>query len=221
MPVSPNTKFEIPERKIYDAIPGDVYQVQVTDISEKLMPPYGKPFDIPDEEKETFINFEFTILDDGEYRGRKLWKAVRPVPPTPPEDSKFKPSWMYRIVSAIQGMPMTYANGIDWGADQTNDLIGKQMRVTVTKTEKGEKSYNNITEVLPAKVQLEPIEANNEPTSETAPAAQNAPSATPGYDKLKSVADRLNISPASQNEPVAEDIQEMADEMANDDMPPF
>ncbi len=97
MPVSPSTKFETPERKIYDAIPGDVYQVQVTDISEKLMPPYGKPFDIPDEEKETFINFEFTILDDGEYRGRKLWKAIRPVPPTPPEDSKFKPSWMYQF----------------------------------------------------------------------------------------------------------------------------
>jgi hypothetical protein len=91
MPVSPNTKFETPERKIYEALPADMYQVQITDIAEKLMPPYGKPFDIPDEEKETFINFEFTILDEGEYRGRKLWKAVRPVPPTPPEDSKFKP----------------------------------------------------------------------------------------------------------------------------------
>lgn len=213
MPVSPSTKFEIPERKIYDAIPGDVYQVQVTDISEKLMPPYGKPFDIPDEEKETFINFEFTILDEGEYRGRKLWKAIRPVPPTPPEDSKFKPSWMYRFVSAINGMPMTYANGINWSADETNALIGKQLRVTVTKTDKGEKSYNNITEVLPAKIQLEPIEANNEPVPEPTSVAQNAPSETPGYDKLKSMAERLNVSPASQNEPVAPDIAETAQAM--------
>lgn len=235
MPVSPNTKFEVPERKNYEAIPGDVYQVQVTDISEKLMPPYGRPFDIPDEEKETFINFEFTILDEGEYRGRKLWKAIRPVPPTPPEDSKFKPSWMFRIVSAIQGMPMTYANGINWGAEQTNDLIGKQMRVTVTKTDKGEKSYNNITEVLPAKVQLEPIEANNEPVAESKTEPAPAPNVDPepqnamsGYDKLKATADKLkpqNPAPESQNEPVAPNIignySQMADEEINVEDIPF
>lgn len=161
MPVSQTTKFEIPERKNYEAMPGDVYQVQITDITEKLMPPYGKPFDIPDEEKEIFLNFEFTILDEGEYRGRKLWKTVRPVPPTPPEDSKFKPSWMFRLVSAVFDKPMTYATAVDWGVEETNNLIGKQLRLTVTKTEKGEKSYNNITEVLPVKTQLEPIEDNS------------------------------------------------------------
>lgn len=219
MPVSQSTKFEIPERKIYDAIPGDVYQVQVTDIAEKLMPPYGKPFDIPDEEKETFINFEFTILDEGEYRGRKLWKAIRPVPPTPPEDSKFKPSWMYRFVSAINGMPMTYANGVDWGAEQTNDLIGKQLRVTVTKTDKGEKSYNNITEVLPAKVQLEPIEANNEPLEPQKTIAQTSKTPLSGYEKAKAVANSLsggNRSNLSQNGAVAPDIAETAQEMENE-----
>lgn len=168
MPISLNTKFEIPERKTFDAMPADMYQVQITDITEKLMPPYGKPFDIPDEEKEIFLNYEFTILDDGEYRGRKLWKTVRPVPPTPPEDAKFKPSWMWKIVSAVNGEAMSYANGINWGAEETNALIGKQLRLTVTKTDKGEKSYNNITEVLPVKIQLEPIEANNEPADDKA-----------------------------------------------------
>jgi hypothetical protein len=217
MPVSSTTKFEIPERKIYEAMPGDVYQVQITDISEKLMPPYGKPFDIPDEEKETFINFEFTILDEGEYRGRKLWKAVRPVPPTPPEDSKFKPSWMYRIVSAVNGLPMTYSNGINWSADETNAMIGKQLRLTVTKTDKGEKSYNNITEVLAAKVQLPPVEANNEPQIDP-----KAETGSTGFDKFKAAAQNLpggNRPATGQNEPpVAPDIAEMAEQMAGEDI---
>lgn len=223
MPVSPNVKFETPERKVYDAIPGDVYQVQITDITEKLMPPYGKPFDIPDEEKETFVNFEFTILDEGEYRGRKQWKAVRPVPPTPPEDTKFKPSWMYRIVSAVNGMPMTYAGGIDWNADSTNSMIGKQLRVTVTKTDKGEKSYNNITEVLPAKVQLSPIEANNEQPAEPKTSAPAPETALSGYEKAKAQADRLSPQnhPAQSNtEPqVAPDIAETAQQMEDGNYP--
>lgn len=215
MPVSSSTQFKMPERQNYEAIPGDVYQVQVTDISEKLMPPYGKPFDIPDEEKETFINFEFTILDDGEYRGRKQWKAIRPVPPTPPEDSKFKPSWMYRFVSAINGMPMTYANGINWSAEQTNNLIGKQLRVTVTKTDKGDKSYNNITEVLSAKVQLAPIEANNEPAQSVTPQSSQSPeNATTGKDKFIAAANNL----PGANPPVADDVQEYAQQAENGDI---
>lgn len=208
MPVSSTTKFIMPERKDYDALPADMYQVQITDISEKLMPPFGKPFDIPDEEKETFINFEFTILDEGEHRGRKLWKAVRPVPPTPPESNKFKPSWMYRIVSAVSG-GMTYSSGIDWGAEETNAMIGKQLRVTVTRTEKGEKAYNNITEVLSAKTSLPPIEANNEPADQP-----KAETASPGFDKFKKQAEAIGAgknSMAGQNEPpIAADIAEEA-----------
>ncbi|HEY6186471.1 MAG TPA: hypothetical protein VIW80_02245 [Pyrinomonadaceae bacterium] len=161
MPVSQSVKFEIPEKKVYEALPANVYQVQITDISDKLKSPYGKPFDIPDEEKETFLTFEFTILNEGEYGGRKLWKDMRPVPPTPPEGN-FKASWMYRLVSAVQGSPVTFANGVNWGAEETNALIGQQLRIVVTKTEKGEKTYNNITEVLPIEKPLEPKEVSNE-----------------------------------------------------------
>lgn len=161
MPVSNNVKFEVPEKKVYEALPANVYQVQITDISDSLKAPYGKPRDIPDEEKEIFLTFEFTILDEGEYRGRKLWKDMRPVPPTPPEGT-FKASWMHRLVSAVQGMPVTLANGVNWGAEETNGLIGQQLRIVVTRTDKGDKVYNNITEVLPVEKSLDPVEASNE-----------------------------------------------------------
>jgi hypothetical protein len=122
---------------------------------------------------------------------------------------------MYRIVSAVNGQPITYSGGINWGPDETNAMIGKQLRITVTRTEKGEKAYNNITEVLAAKVQLEPIEANNEPVPETAPVAQNEPM---GIEKLRAVVQKLeNPKQTVQNEPVAPDIAESAAQMASGD----
>lgn len=217
MPLT-NTKFEIPERKEYEAIPGNLYQVQVTDITEKLKAPYGKPFDIPDEEKEMFINFELTILNEGEYRGRKLWKDMRPVPPTPPE--KYKPSWMYRIVTAILGYSILYEDALNWDMERTNALIGEQLRVLVTKTEKGDKTYNNITEVLPIENSLSPIEANNEPEPKE---TQEKPLS--GYEKARVVANSLpgaKQATAEQIAPdIAEDAQRMADEDINVDDIPF
>lgn len=213
MPLT-NTKFEMPERKEYEAIPGNLYQVQVTDITEKLKAPYGKPYDIPDEEKETYINFELTILDEGEYRGRKLWKDMRPVPPTPPE--KYKPSWIYRMVSAILGYSVLYDDAINWNMERTNALIGSQLRVLVTKTEKGDKTYNNITEVLAIENPLPPIEANNEPENSEAKIEPT------GYEKAKQVADSLaSGNKVSQGqiddnkENVAPDIAEAAQQMAD------
>lgn len=201
----------MPERKEYEAIPGNLYQVQVTDITEKLKAPYGKPFDIPDEEKEPFINFELTILNEGEYRGRKLWKDMRPVPPTPPE--KYKPSWMYRIVSAILGYSILYEDALNWNMERTNSLIGEQLRVLVTKTDKGDKSYNNITEVLPIEFALPPIEANNEPTSESTESSEMPKTELTGYEKAKQVANNLPGAKPAATEQIAPDIQEAAEQM--------
>lgn len=205
----------MPERKEYEAIPANLYQVQVTDITEKLKAPYGKPFDIPDEEKEPFITFELTILNEGEYRGRKLWKDMRPVPPTPPE--KYKPSWMYRIVSAILGYSVLYEDALNWDMERTNAFIGEQLRVIVTKTEKGEKTYNNITEVLSVEDNLPPIEANNEPDSSE---SKTEPT---GKEKAREVANRLapkkkagESNLESNKENVAPDIAESAERMENE-----
>lgn len=214
MPVTPNKKYEMPERREFEAIPADMYQAQVTDITEKLKAPYGKPFDIPEEEKEEFLSFEFTILDEGEYRGRKLWKDLRPVPPTPPEGN-FKPSLMFRVVSAIQGQPTVYANAVNWGGEETNALIGQQLRLIVTRTEKGDKVYNNITEFLPVKQALEPVDTSNRPQQTTAHTPSNAPT---GRDKFAGAASNLPGAkpPETPAENVAPDIQEYATQLEQD-----
>lgn len=218
MPVANSVKFEQPEKKVYEAIPANVYQVQITDISDKLKAPYGKPFDIPEEEKELFITFEFTILNEGEYRGSKLWKDVRPVTPTPPEGGGFKPSWMHRIVSAIIGHPMPFADAVNWTAEETNGLIGEQLRIVVTRVEKGEKVYNNITEVLPIEKALDPVEVSNE--TEVAPKSSPEPTSGPteapsepakGLAGLKQTAEAIKEGkPIPQKQPQdlnVEDIQ--------------
>lgn len=87
---------------------------------------------------------------------------MRPVTPTPPEGGGFKPSWMYRIVSAVLGHPIAFTDAVNWDAGETNGIIGEQLRIVVTRTEKGEKTYNNITEVLPIEKALDPVEASNE-----------------------------------------------------------
>src|SRR5205807_212404 len=92
-----------------------------------------------------------------------LWKDVRPVSPTPSEGGSFKPSWMYKIASAIAGHPLSFAEGINWGPGETNALIGRQLRLIVNQTPKNAqgKAYNNITDVLPVEKDLEPLLADN------------------------------------------------------------
>lgn len=159
MPISQNVKFEKIEKKEFEPIPANVYPVQVMDIKEKMKAPWGSPAGSP--ETELNLTFEFGVLE-GKYKGRKLWKDVRPVTPVPP-DSGMKSSWLYRIVSAVYGHYLTLNEGIDFGPNELNSLIGRQLRIIVNQTPpnaKG-KSYNNITEVLTIEGELEPLTADN------------------------------------------------------------
>jgi len=161
MPVSNNLKLTVPEKKEFAPLPANIYQVQISDITEKLKRKWGAPQD--SEPTEEYLTFEFVILNEGEYRGRKLWKDVRPVPPTPSEGSGFKPSWMWRIVSAVEGHPLTFEQGVAFGPEQVNALIGRQLRLIVNQTPKNAqgKAYNNITDVLPVEAEMEPLLADN------------------------------------------------------------
>jgi hypothetical protein len=131
MPIG-NMTFEKVEKKEFEPIPANTYQVQISDLKEKWKAPWGTPKD--SEPTEPYITFEFTILNEGDYKGRKLWKDVRPVSPIPSEDAAFKPSWLYRIVSAVIGHPISYAEGVNWGVEETNGLIGQQLCLIVNQT---------------------------------------------------------------------------------------
>lgn len=158
MPISTNVKFEKMEKKEFEAIPASVYQVQITDIKEKLKAPWNSPQG--SEPTEMYLTFEFAIMD-GKHKGRKLWKDVRPVTPIPPSGG-FKPSWLYRIASAAVGHWIALDEGVNWDIVETNALIGRQIRIVVNQTPpKDGKSYNNITDVLPVENELEPLVADN------------------------------------------------------------
>lgn len=158
MPISQAVKFEKMEKKEFEPIPASVYQVQITEIKEKLKAPWGSPQGT--EATELYLTFEFAVMD-GKFKGRKLWKDVRPVAPTPPS-SGLKPSWLYRIASATIGHWLDTAEGINFGPQETNALIGRQLRIVVNQTPpKDGKSYNNITDVLPVEKELEPLIADN------------------------------------------------------------
>src|SRR5258708_24872389 len=104
MPISTNIIFEKIEKKEFPPIPADVYQAQISDIKEKWKVPFGAPKD--DEPTELYLTFEFVILNENA-KGKKLFKDVRPVTPIPSKDGSFKPSWLYKLVSAVTGHPLT------------------------------------------------------------------------------------------------------------------
>jgi hypothetical protein len=212
MPVSQNLKLTMPEKKEFDALPANLYQVQIEDITQTMKRPYKAPQDA--EATEEYLTFEFVVLNEGEYRGRKLWKDVRPVPPTPSEGGGFKPSWMWRIVSAVYAKPFTFQEGVNFGPDDVNSLIGRQLRLMVNQNPKGEKVYNNITDVLGIEKELEPVLADNVPSE--------IKDETTGYEKAKAVAASLpgaKIKAESlHNDPTNEEHNPMVND---DELPPF
>jgi hypothetical protein len=197
MPVSTAIKFEKIEKKEFDPIPSNVYQVQIGDITEKYKAPWGSPQG--SDATEQYLNFEFVILNEGPYKGRKLWKDVRPVAPTPSEDAKFKPSWLWRIISAVTGHPLSFSDGVNWGIEETNALIGRQLRLIVNQTPPNSqgKSYNNITDVLPVEAEMQPLLADNIQEQGEKPVAELS-----GYDKAKAVAQSLPQAPIQETQEI-------------------
>lgn len=166
MPISHNIRFERIEKKEFEPIAASVYQTQITEIKEKMKAPWGSPQG--SEPTELYLTFEFAVME-GKFKGRKLWKDVRPVSPIPPSGG-FKPSWLYRIASAALGHWITLEEGLDFGPAETNALIGRQLRIVVNQTPpKDGKSYNNITDVLPIENELEPLIADNIQTEGNVP----------------------------------------------------
>ncbi len=152
MPVQ-NELQSSPKKKDFPAIEADVYQVQIMDITDRMKVPWGAPKDSP--ATEPFLGFQFAIMT-GEHKGRYLFHDVKPVTPVPSAPGR-KPSWLWKIVSAVKGHPLTHAEGEAFNKDALNGLIGQQLRVVVNRIEKGDKVYNNVTDFMEAKTLLEPL----------------------------------------------------------------
>ena len=121
----------------FEVIPPDVYEVVIAAIAPIEAKKYMS------EEMETVLKFEFVIAD-GDHKGSKLFKRIRPKLGINP-----KPSNLYLCWAAVLGKNP----GEDSFADfHLSNLIGKQVRVTVTNSQKGDNTYSNVDTFMTSKV---------------------------------------------------------------------
>lgn len=145
MPLSEDVEIKTPEKKDWPVMPEDVYQVQITDLTAEESEWQGVKKDV--------FKFEFTIIDEGEYYGRKLWKKGSRVSPCPSSNNKAPLTW--KVASAVLKHALTEEEGKSFRIADMNALIGKQLRVSVTVTPpKDGKQYNNVESFLMTKTEL-------------------------------------------------------------------
>lgn len=104
--------------------------------------------------EERIFKFEFTIIEDGEYYGRKLWKRGSRVSPCPSTNNKAPLTW--KVASAVLKHPLTMDEGKSFTIADMNKLIGHQLRVgiVVTAPKADGKQYNNVESFFMAKQSL-------------------------------------------------------------------
>lgn len=166
-----------PRQKIeYDPVPEGIYQVEISDIKLAQRQAYNKP-----EVTEDVLDFEFVILDEGDCRGRRLWKKVRPV--MNPGDTNFRPSYLYTLASkATQKQAFTPEECLTFSP---NSLIGKQVLVTVdAKAGKDGRIWNNIQAFTIARTNLDPFEKSEPPQGGNGQTPVEAEDATPDVNDM-------------------------------------
>lgn len=190
-----NLELQTPQKKEWPLIPADVYQTEITAIDYRVEPNRYKTLATDPDEKQV-MNFEFTIIEEGPHYGRKVWQKMAPIKPYPPQ-SKGKPTWVYRLATAMEGHPITKDEADRFGSSQINDYFHCQVRVNITESPARDngKQYNNIEAFLTIKEKLPKFDPDKVPK-------ENQP------------ADATVTSTTSASEPeVSADIAEMAGSM--------
>lgn len=154
MPVSRDFEVTKPKSKSYELLPKDVYHCEVLSVDNKKKPSWEDANVLEDK-----IEFTFVAIEDGDHYGRRLWKDVNPIL------SKYKGgSTLYLILVALNkdGKEFTDEEVADIeklaGPEALNNLVGKQIRLTVGQKEKKSKPgefYNAIESFLPVKKDID------------------------------------------------------------------
>lgn len=142
--------FEEKEKMEFDPLPEDVYQVQLLDVEMQSKPSYDDKTVM-----ENVLSFQFVVVDDGEFRGRSIWKNFVP---TYLYNGKKGKNGLYQITEAIIRRELKDEDKQNLSSDFVNDLVGYQCRVTVKNKTTGEgKTFSNIDTFLPAKSNVTPL----------------------------------------------------------------
>ncbi len=139
--------FKMKEGKTFDPLPEDVYQVELFDIELQEKPSYNDKTVM-----EKVMSFQFVVLDEGEFRGRSIWKNFVPIYLYIGKNGK---NALYQITEAIIARELKDEEIATFGSDFINKLVGYQCRVTVKNKEGKEgKFFSNIDTFLPKKASL-------------------------------------------------------------------
>lgn len=136
----------------WSPVPEDIYQVVIKDIIEKDVPVYGTN----DGSMETKYLFKYIILDEGEAKEQMLTDFAPPKWFGGNTKKKFSPSKLVTIFKAVYGFyyPKLNVNDLSEPSPEVvNDLIGKQVRVTV-KLGGDNNQWNKITDYTVVKAEL-------------------------------------------------------------------
>ena len=143
MPIESSFQMPKSEKKEFVAIEADVYESSVKEIENKIS--FYKNDDGTDKE---ILNFTFEV-SEGQHKGRRLWKEVSPYCFYGAKGA----SVLLTIVNAIEKRDLTPEETDGIGADYINSLIGKNIRLTVSKEPgKDGTPKNKVKGFLPSKL---------------------------------------------------------------------
>jgi hypothetical protein len=183
--------IEKKEKAEYPPLPKDIYQAQILDVTAVKKPSYDTR-NKPEAEQimEVVLNFQFTLLEgkdgDNELRGRNVWANFVPTYLYIGKNGKNK---LYRITEAVLGAELTLEEEAKMDKNYINGLIGKQVRISVEPSTKGDNTYDNITDWLKINNEMTPLTDEEKESAEVK-----------NKDDEQSVSDETSQPKPSQND---------------------
>lgn len=141
-----------PTKGDWKPVPEDLYQVVIKDVDEKIMKKFQS------EEEDAFYKFSLVILDGANEESQHQSVSVFCTERWFAGNKKASPSKLVSLVKAVYGFYYPDLSVIELEAEDMtlpviNDLIGKQLRVTVKLNQDG--TGNRITEFMAIKKELD------------------------------------------------------------------
>ncbi len=223
MPLDNNLKIPVRETKEFPPLPEDVYQVELLEITAEEKPQYKDKSKL-----ETVLAFQFTVVEEGELRGRNIWRNY--VPAALWSSQKNGKNVLWQIIEAIIMRELKEEEMDSMDADFLNKLIGFQCRAVVKNNVKDGKVYNNIDSFLPKKGSLPKLtdeekeaarikEKEGEPVSDehlAQPKQYSQPEPDPSIPTINLDEDEEEISMADINKDLKD---EKSEEVRIEDVP--
>jgi hypothetical protein len=168
-----NFKIEKREKSAFEPIPDDKYCVELLSVVPERRATYDTRLLPSDkQELETVLNFQFVVLDAGDFRGRNLWANFTPAYLYISKKGK---NMLYQIVESLIGRELTSEDEAKLDFAKIKTLIGRQASVFTSTVTKGDKSYSNIIKLIPCANKLSPLTDEEKENAKVKPKTDEKP----------------------------------------------